>query len=688
MASSRRLRAGAALGGARRAPAGGVAQQIPRNTLALLMVAQAVVLLPYVFHLSPWVVGVGLFCGYWRTGVHLGRWDFPRRWMKALLVLASFLGVAASGVDPFSLEAASSLAILAFALKLIEMKDRRDAYLVIFLGYFLIAIRFLFDQSMTAAVYQVIAGIMVTAAMVGLNQLVTRVRPLESVRVAALLVLQALPLTIVLFLLFPRVAPLWSVPLPSSSVTGLSDQMKPGDVAELIRSDEVAFRVVFPGPVPPNRELYWRGLTYSRFAEGTWSIGGLLPDWEGAVPQPPPDGALEYEVLLEPTSSNWLYTLDVPFPRHPGVTLTRDYRLEADDPVLSVYRYRVASHPMAMDAVAELPAALALRETRYPQDDNPALQQFAAALWQRTGTARGFVDAVLQHIRTEPFFYTLNPPRLADQNSIDAFWFDTRRGFCTHYAGALVFMLRSVDVPARLVGGYQGGEVNPVTGHLMVRQYDAHAWVEYWEPHEGWQRVDPTAAVAPARIEQGLSAALSAEDRAMLSTLTGARFDRIRLVHDLLNWMDSLEHRWNLWVVGYDQHLQIDFLEDLLGEVTPARIAAAVLLGGGVSVGIVAAALFWRRRPVPRHPVERLFSGFCRAVAGAGWKRPLSEPPGAFIRRIERSGVLRAEQADHLVAELDRLLYNPTATWSRRDLRHLRVQLRRLQLRLLFGSTR
>src|SRR5690606_5408980 len=263
------------------------------------------------------VVAVALLCGYWRTGVYLGRWDFPRRWMKALLVVASFLGVAVSGVDPFSLEAASSLAILAFALKLIEMKDRRDAYLVIFLGYFLIAIRFLFDQSMTAAVYQVIAGIVVTAAMVGLNQLVTRVRPLESARVAALLVLQALPLTIVLFLLFPRIAPLWSVPLPSSSVTGLSDRMKPGDVAELIRSDEVAFRVVFQGPVPPNRELYWRGLTYSRFSEGTWSIGGLLPDWEsGGAPEPPSGDGLDYEVLLEPTSSNWLYTLDVPFPRH------------------------------------------------------------------------------------------------------------------------------------------------------------------------------------------------------------------------------------------------------------------------------------------------------------------------------------------------------------------------------------
>jgi len=212
------------IAGGRPAAAGGqrvlgVAYQIPRNTLALLMVAQVAVVIPYLFHLSPWIIAVGLFSGYWRTGVYQGRWDYPRRWVKVVLVTASVGGVALSGVSAFSLEAAASLLILAFALKLIEMKSRRDAYLVIFLGYFVIATQFLFDQSITIAAYQVLALMLVTAALVGLNQLATRVRPLESLRVAALLVAQALPLTVVLFLLFPRVAPLWTVPLPSSSIS-------------------------------------------------------------------------------------------------------------------------------------------------------------------------------------------------------------------------------------------------------------------------------------------------------------------------------------------------------------------------------------------------------------------------------------------------------------------------------------
>lgn len=668
----------------------GVAYQIPRNTLALLMVGQVVVVAPYLFHLSPWIVGVGLFCGYWRTGVYLGRWDYPRRWIKAVLVAASFGGVVVSGVEVFSLEAAASLLILAFGLKLIEMKGRRDAYLVIFLGYFIIATQFLFDQSIGMAAYQLCAAVVVTAAMVGLNQLHTRVRPLESLRVSLLLLLQALPLTVVLFLLFPRVAPLWTVPLPSNATTGMSDHMKPGDVAQLTRSDELVFRAVFPGGVPPNRELYWRGLVYSRFNQGTWSVVGLLPDWEEqAPPEVLPGSGIDYEVLLEPTMSDWLYALEVPFARTPDVTLTRDYRLVAPDPVLSVFRYRVTSDPgVSMDGLQALPDSLRRRETMFPEDDNPRLQRHARSLWESTGSEEAFVAAVLQHIRRQPYFYTLSPPQLEDSESIDAFWFDTRRGFCTHYAGALVFMLRSLGIPARMVGGYQGGEVNPLTGHVVVRQYDAHAWAEYWLPGRGWQRVDPTAAVAPARIEQGLNAALSEDDRASLSAFTSARFEGVALFRDLLHWTDSLEHRWNLWVVGYDPQVQGEVLKDLLGEITPARMGAAVLAGGGVSMGLVALLLFWRRRPVPRHPVERAFGRFCAGVSGAGWRRAPAESPGAFIRRIADAGGLRQEHAAALVAELDRLLYNPAARWGRRDLRRLRAQLRRLQLRLVFGSVR
>ncbi|MEZ5557437.1 MAG: DUF3488 and transglutaminase-like domain-containing protein [Pseudomonadales bacterium] len=674
------------MGGARSGR--GVAYQIPRNTLALLMVAQVTVVLPFLLYLSPLIVAVSLFCVAWRAGVYQGRWDYPQRWVKAVLVVGSVVSAAFSGIGAYSLESAATLLILAFALKLIEMRSRRDAYLVIFLGYFVIATLFLFDQSISAAAYGLLAVVLVTAAMVSLNQLMTRVRPLASLRLAATLIAQALPFAVVLFLFFPRIAPLWTVPLPGASKTGMSERVTPGDIAALSRSDELAFRVVFDGPVPAPRDLYWRGLVYSRYADGTWTVGGALPDWDGVAPAPDPDWrGIPYEVLLEPTQSTWLFALDTPWPRSPGVDRSRDFRLEAEDPVLAVFRYRATAYPQwRMDL--SLPEALRWRETRLPDADNPRIRDYARRLFADNGEPRAFINAVLAAIRSEPFFYTLNPPTLPRRDAIDQFWFESRRGFCSHYAGALVFMLRSVGIPARMVGGYQGGEVNPIDGHLMVRQFDAHAWAEAWLDGEGWVRVDPTSAVAPARIESGLNAALSQEDRAALSALTNARLSNWGLLNDAIYWVDSLEHRWNLWVVGYDANMQSNLLTKLLGEISAVRIGAAILVGGGVTVGLVAVSLFWRRRPVRRHPVERLFARFCLRLGAYGWPRHPGEAPATFLRRLAAAGLIAEDESQQLVAELDDLLYNPDAVRSAVTLRDLRRQLRRLQLRLAFATSR
>ncbi|MCZ6641687.1 MAG: DUF3488 and transglutaminase-like domain-containing protein [Gammaproteobacteria bacterium] len=663
----------------------GVAYQIPRNSLALLMIAQIVVVLPYFMQLSPWIIAVGLFCGYWRMGVYQGRWDYPRRWIKALLVIASFAGVAVSGVSAYSLEAAASVLILAFALKLIEMKGRRDAYLVIFLGYFIIATQFLFDQSILVAVYELLATIMVTAAMVGMNQLHTRVRPLASLRLAGSLVVQALPFAIVLFLFFPRIAPLWTVPLPMGATTGISDHMTPGDIAELTQSDELAFRVVFQGPVPANKDLYWRGLVYSNFESGTWSLGPQFKPSRPELDESYLGTEIRYEVLLEPTMSNWLFALDTAIADSPNVLRTLDYRLVTDDPVMSVFRYDVVSRPgLLMDD--RLIPVIRVREKKLPEGDNPRIRAFAESLFIESGNDVGtFIEAVLRHIRQELYSYTLQPPTLPREHSIDEFWFDTRAGFCTHYAGAFVFMLRSVGIPTRMVGGYQGGEINPISNHLVVRQYDAHAWAEVWMAGRGWTRVDPTAAVAPERIELGLNAALSLTDRAALSLFTSVRMGDWELLGGFLDWTDSLEHRWNLWVIGYDTRFQAGFLTDLLGELTPTRIGLAMLSGGSLSVGLVAILLFWRRRPVHRHPVERLIRRFGDRLAGFGYPRLPSEPPGSFIRRVAEEAGLEATQVNNVVAELNTLLYNPSTTRSGMEIRQLRSQLRRLQFRLAFS---
>jgi transglutaminase-like putative cysteine protease len=653
------------------------------------MVAQAVVIVPHIVNISPWIVAVALTCGLWRWMVFLGRWGYPQRWVKSILVVASAVGVAVSEGDMTSLETMAGLLIVGFALKLLEMHSRRDAYLVIFLCYFVIAMEFLFDQSIPVAFYQVLAAVVVTAAMVGMNQLHTRVRPIASLKLAGTLIFQAVPLMLVLFVFFPRIAPLWSVPLPGASSTGISDKVTPGSIAKLTQSDEIAFWVVFGDVVPPPSAMYWRGLVYSDFRDGTWSAGTVGKDQgvgterfagveSRVLFESRGRGSLTYQVLMEPTRAQFLFAMKVAVPLTYDIRLNPDYTLRSLNPIHSLLRYEVQSFPdTAIDR--ELPKVMRDRETRLPADDNPRAQEFARALLARTGSTQGFIDAIAKHIASEPYVYTLEPPTLPEQNSIDAFWFDTRRGFCTHYAGAFVYLARAAGIPARMVGGYQGGSYNPVTNHLVVRQYDAHAWAEVWKEDEGWRRVDPTAAVAPERIELGLRAALSAADRSALSALTNARFDGLATLAEAMYFLESMEHRWNLWVVGFDGDLQTRYLEDLIGEVTPARIGIAMVVGGGVSLGLVVLTLFWRRRPPPEHPALRVFGRFSRGVASMGLRRRMDESPGAFLRRIMAEG-----RADTVAVsqQLETLLYNPNAPCTSDELRELKRALRRLRLQL------
>ena len=662
----------------------GVAHQIPRNTLALLMVAQVAVIAPYLQQLSIWIIAVGLFCGLWRTNVYLGRWDYPKRWLKSVLVVACIGGVAISGVGAFSLEAMASLLVSMFALKLIEMKSRRDAYVVIFLGYFAIAIQFLFEQQLMLAVYQLLAFVLVTAAMVSLNQLHVAARPLPSLKLAAVLVLQAVPLTLVMFLLFPRMAPLWTVPLPGSSITGLSDVVKPGDIANLTQSDELAFRVVVEGQMPPPSQRYWRGLVFSDFEDGGWKARNRRPARNYPMSRP---GDLNYEVLLEPTMQTWLYALDNSSSEHSNVYLTDDGRLESRDPIMSVFRYRAVQHQRSGNR-QPLSESVRRRETAIDPEANTRLQALGPALLAEHGSPMAMTRAILMQIRQQPFSYTLSPPRYQSRHAFDEFWFEGRAGFCEHYASAYVYLMRSAGIPARVVGGYQGGEINEVSGHLIVRQYDAHAWAEFYDPELGWFRVDPTAAVAPERIERGLTAALSSSDLASLPLLSSARIGDWDLAGDVLRWMDSIEHRWNLWVVGYDSNVQYRFLGDLLGEVTAARIGMAILVFGGIGLGLVAVFIFWGRRAVNRHPVERAFRSFSNALAGYGYEKRPEESPSAFVLRVADEVGLADAQVGPVVAELDTLLYNPGVASGGRELRALRSQLRRLQFRLAFGAAR
>ncbi len=678
----------------------GVLDQIPRSSLALLLVAQGAVIAPHVPRLPIWIVAVWVLCVVWRVLVYLGRWNYPGTVVKAGLILLAAVGVGFGYGQLYGLDPTSALLVVAFSLKLLEMQERRDALVLIYLAYFVIGVQFLYEQAMAAAGYQLLATGLVTAALVGLNQSWSRPRWADSLRTAGVLLLQAIPLTVVIFVFFPRVAPLWAVPLPDpTGRTGLSDSMSPGEIAELGRSSELAFRVEFEGEVPSQSQLYWRALTYSDYTDGTWSgrapnsrRTGRLIEWGGLQGRVLPwlealelgERRLEYSVIVEPTYRPWLFALDFAEPLSPRIGIGRDFRLVAADPITSRSRYRVRSHVgTALDRT--LPDWLRERELALPADGNPRTRAFVLDLVNQGYGGAELAQRVLRHFRSEPFFYTLSPPTLSGDR-IDRFLFETRRGFCAHYAGAFVFMMRQAGIPARVVAGYQGGELNPLGSHLIVRQYDAHAWAEIWLEGAGWVRVDPTAAVAPDRIERGAEAALGAESDGVDLPFIPEGLRALTWVMDALYFLDSLEYRWNVLVLSYDADRQSEVLKDLLGEVTPTRIAIAVTIAGALAIGLAGMGTLVAAVRRRRLPLLRAHDAFAEAFAAAGLPRAAEESPRRYAERLATARPELAEEIRAIAAALDAALFDPAA--GELALAPLRRRIRALRLRLALDRLR
>ena len=671
----------------------GIYQQIPRNCLLLIMLAQATVVIPHLQHTSIWIIGLGLGCAWWRWMTFKEKLPFPAWWLKGILAIVTGSVIAFSLGLQHSLELWTSFLIVAYALKLLETKNRRDAYAVIFLSYFVIATAFIYDQSIFIAIYQLGAITLVTAAMVGMNQQTSREQIVTPIKTASKLILQSLPLMLALFLIFPRLSPFWSVPIAKSSYTGLDQEMTPGDVASLAQSDEIVFRAVFDNEIPSNAELYWRGLVYSNFVAGTWSSGAIprlrdrsinVIDWNNDnqrayfVPNLSGLDTINYQILQEPSGKIWQFGLDLAIPKPRDNGLTWDFRVVSKDSISSLIRYNISSYP---DAVldAELPPWLRQRETRLPRRDNQRVAAFAQELHAASSSDQEFIDKLLQRIRNENFYYTLSPPTLPSFNSIDEFWFETRAGFCAHYAGAITFMLRSVGIPARVVAGYQGGDINPVTGHVVVRQYHAHAWVEAWLPDVGWQRIDPTAVIAPERIEQGLDAALSDQDLNSLSTFTNARLNGLTLTAKMLYFMESLEHRWNMFVVGYDTDRQSSVLAKILGNITTAKIALVLFIGAGISIAVVTLSLLLHSRRNPQHPALKMLNHFSRKIKAKELQRQRDESPMQFIARIGKVKKVPETAYKPLIKKLQEIFYSSERPCSKPELEELQQLLLKMQ---------
>ncbi len=638
-------------------------QQVPRNALVWIILALFLLVAPHVERVPLWVLLVFCAASVWRIQVYRGVWSFPRWPVKLVLILAAFAGILLSYRSVVGLEPTVALLLTAFALKLLELVERKDAYVLLFLGYFVILTEFLFSQDLLIVLLCLFNTVIVTAALIALH------RPGENqfsgrpLRLASLMILQAVPLMLVLFFLFPRIGPLWTVPIKTQSArTGMSDFMKPGDVSRLSRSGEVAFRVEFQGDIPPRSELYWRGLVMSRFNAGTWSALNYyeVPATERRPIDPVLEGdPLSYTIIMEPTQQHWVYSLRYGRSTDKGLLNAPDYRLFRVTEIEDDFLYQVRTWPEAL-LEPELSQWRRDTELRLPGSANPRTRELASRLAAEASNDEQIVERALSLFAEQPFIYTLQPPLLPERNPVDAFMFSTRRGFCEHFASSFVVLMRAAGVPARVVAGYQGGEVNPVNRTVIVHQFDAHAWAEVWLEGQGWTRVDPTAAVSPERIELGLEEAVAGEGTFLAdSPLSPLRFRGIGWVNRMRLEYDALTYRWQSWIVGFDSDKQFKLLHNWFGGFD-ARKFALVLLGGGLLVFVPAIiVLLMQRKTVEVSRLDRLYLKFCQRLERMGVARAPGEAPEDFSRRAQDALPDKAEQVDHITRLYSELAYVP-----------------------------
>lgn len=670
--------------------------QVSRRSVPWMLAAVVAALLPHATHMPVWLSLVCALCIAWRYGVHRGRIGYPSRRLQALFTLALLAGILLHYRTLAGHQAGTAMLVAMFALKLLEMYKERDAYVVILIGYFVAATAFLFFFTLAMAVYVIGVALLFTAALVSINASLDAPR-FEPLKRASLMLLQSIPIAILLFVVLPRIGPLWSLGLqPSDARTGISDEMSPGSVGKLAQSGALAFRADFDGLVPPSARLYWRGLTLGEFDGKTWRQGqdpeqypALLwyprdsrPPWaerlvatqqqaqaESAAATDTARSISKYDVLIEPTQRQWLFALTVPFTLEKDIALVFDHRLRARAPLKTLTRYRVVSVAgLARDI--EPPAWLLADNLRVPAGSNPQARQWALQQRAEVDSDLAFANRVIAFFRDEGFSYTLSPPVLGAQ-AVDEFMFTTRRGFCEHYASTFAYLMRAAGIPARVVVGYQGGEVNSLSGTVQVRQYDAHAWAEIWLPSRGWVEFDPTAVVAPERIEQGSRAALGrAESLFDAGTFgTGMISDTVRKLGDAV---DFLNHGWNRWVLGFDDDAQQGFLRRWLGSLSPYRIGMLVLGVGALVVGVLSLWMFRGALFKRSDPVMDEYRRFCAAWSARGYERRDAEGPYSYLARLQAAEPRRALELQRFVVLYVQIAYGGQPA-SRAALHKLRV---------------
>ena len=606
------------------------------STLKWLILSLSLVAFPHVFHLRFWILPTLAILLLWRFFITSQQRPHIGAITKFFLVILILAGILASYGTIFGRDAGIALLVLLVGLKLLEIDNLRDAMVVCFLGYFLIITNFLYSQTIPTALYMFVVMVVTTATLISLSDTNNQLHIQKKLHLSTTLILQAVPVMLVLFVFFPRVAgPFWSLPKDAhSGVTGLSDSMSLGNINQLIQSDEVAFRVEFQGNIPPAAKRYWRGPVL-------WWTNGR--DWKPShrqdlLTQPedfePLGQPYDYTVTLEPHNQRWLFALDLPDRAPPIGRLNVDYQVLAKKLVRERIRYNLRSY---IDYRAEgfmltdLQRRIALN---LPKQKNPRTFALGQQWKQQLGNPEAIVQHALRYFNQQDFYYTLQPPLLTTEHPIDEFLFQTQRGFCEYYAIAFTVLMRAAGVPTRIVTGYQGGEPNPLSDYFVVRQRDAHAWTEVWLEDKGWVRIDPTSAVSPERIEEGIDIALPSPFNPLGMGFNWSQDSLPAKIWQQVNYgWDALNNHWNQWILGYGPEKQMELMKRFgLNIRWPGMI---MILTGFISIIVLSIAVWMLVRPRKQDAVSRLYNRFCKKLAQKGLPRSPAEGPLDYAKRVQ-----------------------------------------------------
>lgn len=618
------------------------------SNIALLLLATILVLLSFSFMttLLSWVlllvvcgavIRVAIYCHYYQ---HL-----PSIRTLNLLAALSILGLIYSAMSSGLLFGMVNLLILACALKLMQIRNQKDVYQLVISLFFLIGCGFIYNQSIGFSLFYALLCLALLLSLACYHAPSKTMQ--KQLKTITTLSLQALPLGILMFLVLPQLPPLWHTPKAKGAQTGLSEQITPGDIASLTQSSDLAFRATFNGRPPLAKQRYWRAIVMEDFDGKTWKVHPYrqtMREFQLKTQQPfqPKLSGpfIKYEVMAEPTYQSWLFALDIAVPANAqsssNIMQSGDFTLFNRQPVASKYQYAVRSYPEAL-ASQTLTVADKRLNLMLPEKGNNRTREWISGLRGQFQDNNQFIQAVLDFFVDNPFVYTLRPTVML-LDPVDRFLFDHQAGFCSHYASALAYALRLGGIPARLVTGYQGGElaINATQSpYLSIYQYDAHAWVEMWNDKKGWQRIDPTALVSPDRIEFGLRQAMQSEGSFLAdSPFALARLTNIAWLNNIRLILADLDYNWSRWVLGFNNDKQRDLFKQILGKLTPQRLA---ILGVGIVLFMAfLMALFflphWLQNRVSK--TQRLYLKALAAFEKAGTQRAIWQGPSAFSQQI------------------------------------------------------